>query len=177
MQKQLLTSCLLVLFCASFAETAKAGSKRFAEWATISHPRTGFQIAYPGNVFTTAGGKVSEDGQVFVSHDGAAKLIVGAFANESNATMEEYRAQLLSENYAGANIDFAPVRANWFIVSGTRGAMHFYERVSFTCDGRLINSWALLYPASARAFYDRAVEAIARTYSPGAGQTGHCDGL
>jgi hypothetical protein len=177
MKKHLVTSCLLALFCAGPVQNADAAGKRFAEWATISHPRHGFQIAYPGNVFTATGGKVSEDGQVFVSHDGAAKLIVGAFANEGNATMDEYRAQLLSDNYAGANIDFAPVRSNWFVISGTRGTMHFYERVSFTCDGRLINSWALLYPASARAFYDRAVEAIARTYSPGAGQTGHCDGL
>jgi hypothetical protein len=53
--------------------------------------------------------------------------------------------------------------------------MHFYERVSFTCGGRLINSWALLYPVSERGIYDRIVEAIARTYSPGAGRSGQCE--
>ena len=175
MQKHPVISSLLVIFCGAFAGGAEAAGKRFAEWATISNPRHGFQIAYPGNVFSATGGKVTEDGQVFVSRDGDAKLIVGAFDNEYQATLEEYRAQLLSENYAGANIDYAPAKGNWFIVSGTRGVMHFYERVSFTCDDRLINSWALLYPASRRDFYDRAVEAIARTYTPGAGQTGQCD--
>jgi len=171
---QILTIAIAACTCGS---SSVAASKRFADWATISHPRHGFQIAYPGNIFAPSGGQSSDDGQVFVSHDGAAKLIVAAFANDSGATMADYRAQLLNENYEGADIDFAPIKQNWFIVSGTRGTMHFYERVSFTCGGRLINSWALLYPASMRAFYDRAVEAIARTYSPGAGHEGRCDGL
>ena len=61
------------------------------------------------------------------------------------------------------------------VVSGTRGDMHFYERVSFTCGGKLINSWALLYPVSERHIYDRVVEAVARTYQPGSGRTGECD--
>lgn len=156
---------------------ALAASKQFADWATVSHPRRGFQIAYPGSVFTPAPGQTSDDGQVFESRDGAARLVIGAFANESASTLRDYRAQLLTDNYAGADIDFGPIRRNWFIVSGTRGAMHFYERVSFTCDGRLINSWALLYPVESRAFYDRVIDAIAPTYSPGAGQDGQCEGL
>ena len=49
------------------------------------------------------------------------------------------------------------------------------ERVSFTCGGQLINSWAMIYPKSERRFYNRVVEAVARTYSPGAGRTGQCD--
>ena len=80
-----------------------------------------------------------------------------------------------TENYGGADLDYAPVKKRSFIVSGTRGTMHFYERVSFTCGGRLINSWALLYPVAERHIYDRIVEAIARTYSPGAGRNGRCD--
>jgi len=51
----------------------------------------------------------------------------------------------------------------------------FYQRVSFTCGGRLINSWAMLYPAAERKMYDRVVEAVARSFMPGAGKTGTCD--
>ena len=177
MTRQRAKLSLSVLFCVLAAWPAVAAGKRFADWATVLHARHGFQIAYPGNVFLPSSGPVNEDGQVFVSRDGAAKLIVGAFANDGAATLREYRSQILEQNYAGADIDFGPIRRNWFIVSGTRGTMHFYERVSFTCDGHLINSWALLYSASMRAYYDRVVEAIAPTYSPGAGQDGHCDGL
>ena len=168
-------SILLIAACALQAP-ALAYDKRFADWATVSHPRHGFQIAYPGNVFAPAG-PASDDGQVFVSRDGSAKLVVAAFANDQAVGLIEYRAQLLSENYKGAHIDYGPRHQTWFVVSGTQGDMHFYERVSFTCEGRMINSWALLYPASQRQLYDRAVEAIARTYSPGAGQEGQCGGL
>jgi hypothetical protein len=145
------------------------------KWETIQSPRYGFMIAYPGSVFTPGASPQSEDGHVLVSRDGAARLLVGAFDNESEATLAEYRSQLLSDNYGGADLDYAPVKKRWFVISGTRGEMHFYERVSFTCGGRLINSWALLYPVAERHIYDRIVEAIASTYTPGAGRTGQCD--
>lgn len=148
---------------------------RLSQWETIQSSRHGFQIAYPGSVFAPQSGAASDDGHVFVSRDGAARLLVGAFENETSATLREYRTQLLDENYKGADLDYAPMRKRSFIISGTQGEMHFYERVSFTCGGRLINSWALLYPVAERHIYDRIVEAIARTYSPGAGRTGQCD--
>jgi hypothetical protein len=157
------------------AAALAAQSVALSDWATIQNARYGFMIAYPGNVFEPKPGNATIEGQVFVSRDGTAKLIVATFENEGGVTMDEYRRQILEQNYAGAKLDFAPVRKRWFIVSGTRGNMHFYERVSFTCSGRLINSWALLYPSDQRQFYDRVVEAVARTYSPGAGRTGQCD--
>jgi len=40
--------------------------------------------------------------------------------------------------------------------------------VTFTCGGRLINSWAMLQPATERSVYDRIVEEVARSYRPGA---------
>lgn len=152
-----------------------AAQKRFTDWSTVQDPQYGFLIAYPGNVFAPKAGAPNRGGQVFVSRDGNAQLLVGTFENEGGATIEEYRQQILSDNYAGAELDFAPVKNKWFIVSGTRGTLHFYERVSFTCGGKLINSWALLYPAAEKRFYDQVVEAIAPTYSPGAGPKGDCN--
>jgi hypothetical protein len=167
----------LVLALAMIAVTSPvlAARVRLQQWETIASERYGFMIAYPGSVFTPRDATPGEDGQVLSSHDGAARLVIGAFSNDSAATMMEYRDQLLTENYSGADIDYAPVKRGWFVVSGTRGDMHFYERVSFTCGGRIINSWALLYPVSERHIYDRIVEAVARTYQPGAGRTGQCD--
>lgn len=167
-------SCAAAALVLCGAWPVAAGQARFSDWTTVSSEQYGYQIAYPGNVFQQDARRSGADGSVFVSADGA-RLIVATFENESGVTLEAYREQLLDENYAGADIDFAPRRSKWFIISGTQGGMHFYERVSFTCGGRLINSWALLYPANQRRFYDRVVEAIAPTYSPGAGRTGQCD--
>lgn len=152
-----------------------AARVKLKQWQTIQNERYGFMIAYPGSIFAPSETVPLEDGHVLVSRDGGARLLVGAFDNEMSATLAEYREQLLSENYVGADLDYAPVKKRSFVISGTRGDMHFYERVSFTCGGRLINSWALLYPVSERSMYDPIVEAIARTYSPGAGRTGRCD--
>lgn len=157
------------------AAVAVAGPRvRFGDWETIASERYGFLIAYPGSHFVPRD-EANENGAVLVSRDGEARLLVATFENEGSMSLDDYRELLLGENYKGADLDFAPQKDKWFILSGTRGDMHFYEKVSFTCGGKLINSWALLYPVSKRPLYDRVVEAVARTYSPGAGRTGACD--
>jgi hypothetical protein len=144
-------------------------------WATLHNERHGFLIAYPAEIFQQAGETRTDEGRVLQSRDGKAQLLVGAFANDDATSLAEYRDFLMQENYAGAEIDYAPVRGKWFVLSGTMGDREFYERVSFTCDGRLINSWAMVYPKAERRLYNRVVEAVARTYSPGAGRSGNCD--
>lgn len=165
----------LLAVAAQRAQPVAAQRVPLSDWSTVQNARYGFSIGYPSSVFAPKTSNAEIEGQVLVSRDGAAQLVVATFENEGGSSMAEYRQQILEQNYPGADLDFAPVRKNWFIVSGTRGGMHFYERVSFTCGGRLINSWALLYPSSQRQFYDRVVEAVARTYQPGAGRTGQCD--
>jgi hypothetical protein len=163
------------ILTAGFAGESAAGRVKFSEWTKIESERYGFLMAYPGSVFTPREGAGGDEGHVLISRDGSARLLVAAFENEAETTLEEYRQQLLEENYKGAELDYAPIKRRGFVISGTQGSMHFYERVSFTCGGRLINSWALLYPVAERGFYDRVVEAIARTYTPGAGRSGECD--
>lgn len=154
---------------------APCAAQRFTDWATVKSERHGFAIAYPSNVFEQKNPPKSDEGRVLISKDGKAKLLVGAFSNDDNQSLSEYRAYLLSDEFAGAAIDYAPMRRKWFVLSGVRNGEIFYQRVSFTCGGRLINSWAMLYPESDRKTYDRVVEAVARTYMPGAGRTGACD--
>lgn len=174
MRSKLTGAVLGAIVVSQFAVPAFAGS-RFDEWTTVKNERHGFAIAYPAAVFEQKGAAKSEDGRVFVSKDGKAKFLVGAFDNSEANSLEEYRQFLLNEQYAGADVDYAPVRQRWFVLSGTKNGEIFYQRVSFTCGGKLINSWAMLYPEAERKLYDRVVEAVAKTYSPGAGRTGACD--
>ena len=157
-----------------FSALAAAGP-RLDDWATLKNERHGFAIAYPVDVFEQKEAPTTDEGRVLLSKDGKAKLLVGAFDNASSNSLTEYRQFLMDEQYAGAVIDYAPVKQRWFVLSGTRNGEMFYQRVSFTCGGKLINSWAMLYPASERKTYDRVVEAVARTYLPGAGRSGACD--
>lgn len=161
--------------CVALSAPASAVRQRVSDWTALYHAERGFTIAYPGDVFTLSADAKSADGNVLVSRDGKAKLLIGAFDNESAFTLAAYHDYLKETSYAGARIDYDRMREKWFVISGTRGDTMFYERVTFTCGGKLVNSWVMLYPVAERVFYDRVVEAVARTYMPGAGRTGNCE--
>lgn len=162
---------LAALATPAFAVTGRPAPA--ADWIDIVDARSGSKLSYPASVFAE---KATEpEGRILVSPDGNARLLVGSFLNESGTSLDAYRAQLLQDNYRGAQVDYAPMRRTWFVISGTIGTMMFYERVSFTCSGRYINSWAMLYPVAERRTYDRVVEAIAPTFKPGSGQGGRCE--
>jgi hypothetical protein len=179
--------CLrFVLLLAVFFGCAGAGRAGPAEavrdpaklddWTTVKNARHGFAIGYPTMLFDQKSpSRTTDEGRIFESKDGRAKLLVGAFANETGYSLEDYSRYLLSEQFAAADIDYVFRQQHWFVISGTWNGSIFYQRVSFTCGGKLINSWAMIYPVSERRFYDRLVEAIAQTFTPGAGRTGACD--
>jgi hypothetical protein len=163
-----LTAGLIAGFAGAGTITAAAqGFARTEEVATYLNKRYGFTLSYPTARFTPQE-PLSEEGRVWVSHDGNAKLLAGALPNADAMSLDAYRAFLLKESYAGAEVDYAPMRDTWFVLSGTRDGTMFYERVTFTCGGRRINSWAMLYPAAEREIYDRIVEQVAGTYRAGA---------
>lgn len=159
----------LILAAAVLKVSALAAAAQ--DFATYRNERHGFSLSYPAGTFAQ-GPSASADGGVFVSRDGNARLLAGALPNDGGMALRDYRAFVLEQSYPGADIDYAPMRENWFVLSGTRDGMMFYERVTFTCGGRLINSWAMLYPAAERRLYDRIVELVARTYRPGAASCG-----
>ncbi len=169
-------SLVLVLLVAlvTAPATSRAALGQSGDWTTYRNARHGYMIGYPTRVFEEEPQSDNADGRMMVSRDGAIRLLVGAFPNEENLTLEAYRTFLIENNYAGAKIDYAPIRQRWFVLSGVRDGTVFYERVTFTCGGRMINSWALLYPESESKRLDRLVEQIARSYAPGAGPRGDC---
>lgn len=166
---------LPALALATCAAAPAALAVQFADWATVHNDRYGFSIAYPSAYLFPVKSRDDAEGRVMQSADGKAKLLVASFQNVDNLTLDGYRDFLLSDVYANAKIDYAPQKPRWFVLSGERGEEGFYERVTFSCAGRLINSWAMLYPMSERRFYERMLDAIARTYSAGSGPDGQCN--
>ena len=164
-----------VWFLAVSGFGAAIASPKLDDWATLKNERHGFAIAYPIDVFEQKTEPTTDEGRVLLSKDGKAKLLVGAFENADSQSLQAYRQFLLDQQYAGATIDYSAGKQHWFVLSGTHNGEIFYQRVSFTCGGKLINSWAMLYPVEEKKTYDRVLTAIARTYSPGAGHTGACD--
>lgn len=160
----LLTATLGLSAAASLAQDR-------AELAVYRNDRHGFSLSYPAARFLALPA-ATEDGRTFVSQDGNARLLAGALPNIDGKSLRAYRDFVLSESYPGAVVDYAPVRDTWFVVSGTRNGSIFYQRVTFACGGRVIKSWAMLYPEAERAVYDRIVEQVARTFKAGESNCG-----
>jgi hypothetical protein len=164
--RPLLVAALLMGVVGVTAVRPSAQALGGEEIATYTNKRYGFTLSYPTAHFKPQE-PLSEEGRVWVSHDGSARLLAGALPNTDGMSLQDYRKFVLEQSYPGASVDYAPVRDTWFVVSGMRDGTIFYERVTFTCGGRRINSWAMLYPTAERSLYDRLVERVARSYRAG----------
>jgi hypothetical protein len=158
------------------AVTSRMGQATGDEWEVYENDRFGFRLSYPAGLLRPVKTVEAQSvaGRVFQSENGEATLIAGASPNVGGDTLEDYRRFLLAENYTGADIDYAPIRGRWFVLSGTLDDKIFYERVTFACGGKLIYGWRLTYPVAERRVYDRIVEGIHRRYRAGRGEDGRC---
>jgi hypothetical protein len=52
-------------------------------------------------------------------------------------------------------------------MSGYRGDDIYYEKVMFSCGGRVVNVFAITYPRSTRRIYDQVVERMEDNFGPG----------
>jgi hypothetical protein len=107
------------------------------------------------------------DGQVFVSRIGNARLLVGAFVNEKGYSSASYLAYIARESYGGYAIGYQRLGGGWFVLSGDGQGKVFYEKVVFSCAGRLITSFALLYSVVDRDTFDPIIERIEDTFRSG----------
>jgi len=159
---------LAVILFAFSAQCQTPGSG----WTEYRNERFGIRMLYPADLKLEKTAEAG-DGHIFASADGSAKLLVGALPNETKQAPAQYQAYVASHSYAGYRVQYRPLAQNWFVLSGEGSDKTFYEKVMFSCDGRLINSFALLYPTDQRATYDPIVERMERSFRPGT----QCDGL
>ena len=136
-----------------------ANGRRCATSATASSSPT------PSRSSSRRGAPSTDEGRVLSSRDGKAQLLVGAFANEEETTLRTIASSSCRRTTPAPTSTTRRCATSGSSSRARIGDREFYERVSFTCGGRLINSWAMIYPKAERRFYDRVVEAVARTYS------------
>jgi hypothetical protein len=144
-----------------------ASSVAFAQdWRQYRNERYGFTLEYPANLLATERVAEAGDGQVFASSDDQARLLVGALPNESGYTPVSYQEYIARHSYPDYQIDYRRTGGSWFALSGEGGGRIFYEKVMFTCGGRLINSFAMVYPSAQRHVFDPVVERIENSFRP-----------
>ena len=129
-------------------------------WVEHRNDKYGFSLNYPGEIFKLERATEAGDGHAFVSADGKARLLVGALVNTSSFTPTGYQDHLALQSYGKSKVTYRPLGKTWFALSGEGNGEIFYEKVIFSCSGRLINSFAMIYPIEQRDVFDPLVERI-----------------
>ena len=169
--RPLLTSLIILLF---FCSAQRPGGRGNPDgWQSYRNERFGLSLSYPGKVFQIDRKSEAGDGVVFGARDTDARLLVGALPNHSDRhTVATYQDFVARKSYASYRILYRPRGNTWFVLSGEGDGKIFYEKVVFSCSGRLINSFALIYPAVDRQTFDPIVERVEDTFRAG---TAACD--
>ena len=167
-----LTSLIILMFLAPLRaqEASNPGG-----WQSYRNERFGLSLSYPGEVFEVERTSEAGDGVVFVARDTDARMLVGALLHQERQTIASYQEFVARKSYADYQIHYRPRGNTWFVLSGEGDGKIFYEKVVFSCGGRLINSFALIYPAAERQTFDPIVERVEDTFR--AGTTGCQQGV
>jgi len=170
----ILRAVLAMLVAAASIGLVRQATAQDLRWTSVAIPASGVSLRVPLSIFEAMPVGNGAEGQLFLAKGGEAQLLLGGFRNDDGRSLAKHRRVLLTKNYAGASIDYAPKRKRWFVISGTMDERTFYQRVAFSCSGRLINSWAMIYPTRRKRFYDRLVERMHGSFKSGCGPEGDC---
>ena len=129
----------------------------------------GYRLHFPAQLFQKKTPSENGDGASFATADNRATVkIFGAF-NDDGMSINEYRSTIL-KNFSGyENIDYGPVRRTWFVLSGTRGERIYYQKVIFSCGGKVVNILAINYPKAEKKPFDPIVEGLEKSFRPASG--------
>jgi hypothetical protein len=135
-------------------------------WSSEQDARLGFTYSYPHGLFSRIEGDGKPSFHYFVSPGSDAKLMVGAWNNREGRTPSGFKRWLLANAGGYDELTYRPRGRSWFVLSGYRGQDIYYEKVMFSCVGRVVNVFAITYPAIKRDLYDPVVEQMENTFTP-----------
>jgi hypothetical protein len=144
-------------------------------WRTYRDARFDFALRYPAGIFGLDVARSDANVHTFVSSDGRAVLRIVAGENTAGIALADLRRALMLGRYAGAAFDPAPRRQHWFALAGTRGDQVFLERITYSCDGKSMHGWQMMYPASQRTTYDELAKLVLRNHPNGNGPSSACE--
>jgi hypothetical protein len=139
-----------------------------AGWVQHRNDKYGFSLEYPGDIFKLERTTETGDGHAFVSEDGKARLLVGALENTSGLTTAQYQDHIAQQSYGKFKVADRPKGKSWFALSGENNEKIFYEKVIFSCSGRMITSFAMIYSIERRDEFNPLVERIEESFRAGA---------
>lgn len=165
----LLAFLVPVVLGTPIASAAKYTPAPGERWVTYKNERFGYSFYYPTALFDAGQLPENGGGQTFNSKDGRAKIVVFGTLNTENYTPAQYRKVILDEFGGYDRMDYSPTGQTWFVLSGFRGENIYYQKVMFSCSGKIINALSVTFPTAEKPSYERLVEIIEDHFKPGRG--------
>src|SRR5262245_24714871 len=156
--------CLVMVGLATLASTPVQAET----WRTYQNDRFGTTVEFPDR-FRPGVAPESADGLSFASADGARFSVFGSH-NSAEQDIKALEAAVMDRREFGEKIVQRHGGANWFLISGTRGTVDFYERRVISHGGQIVNQFILTYPTRLRRTYEAIVARMERTFKPGRGE-------
>jgi hypothetical protein len=139
------------------------------QWLGKREPGLGFAFSYPPDLFQEIAGDGKPSFHYFASPSSDAKFLVGGWNNRAEQTPDTFKRWLIANAGGYDEVTYRPRGRSWFVLSGYRGDQIYYEKVMFSCRGRVVNIFAITYPLTKRHLYDPVVERMEDTFRPGRG--------
>ncbi len=158
---------ILAAFCGSGRIVAEG--RQPLDWETYRSERFGYSLLFPATLLEQHSETADGRGVQLSSKDGFVRLKVLAVDNSDNISIGDYRAAIVREFSASNQLRYGPMGQSWFVLSGARGDSIYYQKVLFTCGGRIINAFALTYPEQRKRDFDSVVTTIEKNFHPTTG--------
>lgn len=130
-------------------------------WQLYTNNRFRYSVEWPADVLEAEGEAANGDGQVFSSADGSFTMrVFGRNLVESKGLKDIYREQ--KNEFSGAEITYDRLGDEFYVLSGRRDGMIFYEK-TFLHDG-ILKRLSLRYPQQRKEEFDPVVERISGTF-------------
>jgi hypothetical protein len=136
-------------------------------WTDQRDSQFGFSYSFPEPLFASVAGDGKPGFHYFASNARGAKFLVGAWDNHEDSTPAHFKRWMIANVGGYEEITYQPRGRSWFVLSGYRGDQIYYEKVMFSCEGRIVNILAIAYPTAERALFDPMVERMEDTFKPG----------
>jgi hypothetical protein len=128
------------------------------DWVVHENARYGLRISFPASLFAIEKTSEAGDGHIFYAAKLDARLLAGVLENQDGHSPASYLDYIFNRSYPGYTISYKKLGSSWFALSGKDAKKIFYEKVQFSCSGRLISSFAVIYPIATRAAIDPVIE-------------------
>jgi hypothetical protein len=153
-----LTAAGFCLLCVVTNAGVVVAAERPAGWGRYRDRQLGMAFDFPSHVFSLKSAEQGQDGVVFSTPDGRARIRVFAVRNEANDTPQSYLRKIARPEEA--RFTYVRTTPRFFVASGTREGNIFYSRCNFRRAGQRVSCFQMDYPQSEKRAWDATVTRI-----------------